>query len=111
MDVPARQAYSHWASVGSVNSWPLVAESQRQKAMAASQVTRTTGWAGLFEGFAERDALIAFAFATNALFLVLNLILGLIFLPRAMTLLREMRRQRKAGETVRQPILHDPVDN
>jgi len=63
--------------------------------------TRELAWAGLFEGAADRDALIAFAFATNALFLLLNLALGLVFLPRAMTLLRELRRQQKAAETTR----------
>jgi len=72
--------------------------------------TRELAWAALFEGVADRDALIAFAFATNAVFLVLNLVLGLVFLPRALTLLRELRRQRKAGESVREPLLHDPVD-
>jgi hypothetical protein len=72
--------------------------------------TRELAWAGLFDGVADRDGLIAFAFATNAIFLVLNVILGLVFLPRAMNLLRELRRQRKAGETVPEPLLHDPVD-
>jgi hypothetical protein len=72
--------------------------------------TRELAWAGLFEGSAERDALIAFAFATNAIFLILNIMIGLVFLPRAMTLVRELRRQRKAGEKVREPLLHDPVD-
>ncbi len=43
--VPARQAYSHWASVGSVKRAPARRESQRQKAVACSQETRTTGWA------------------------------------------------------------------
>ena len=72
--------------------------------------TRELAWAALFEGTAERDALIAFAFATNAIFLVLNLILGVVFLPKAMTLVRELRRQRQAGEPIREPLLHDPVD-
>jgi len=72
--------------------------------------TRELAWAGLFEEFAARDALIAFAFATNTIFLVLNLALGLVFLPRALTLIRELRRRQKAGEPVREPLLHDPVD-
>jgi len=72
--------------------------------------TRELAWAGLFEGVADRDALIAFAFATNAIFLVLNVILGLVFLPRALNLLRELRRQQKAGEAPPEPLLHDPVD-
>jgi hypothetical protein len=72
--------------------------------------TRELAWAGLFEDFAARDALIAFAFATNAIFLVLNLLLGIVFLPRALTLVREMRRQQAAGESIPEPLLHDPVD-
>jgi len=73
--------------------------------------TRELAWAGLFEGFAERDALIAFALATNAIFLVLNVILGVIFLPRALALVRELRRRRKAGESLHEPLLHDPADS
>jgi hypothetical protein len=72
--------------------------------------TRELAWANLFEGAAERDALIAFAFATNSVFLVLNLLLGLAFLPSALALLRELRRKRQAGEPLPAPILHDPVD-
>lgn len=73
--------------------------------------TRELAWAELFEGAADRDALIAFALATNGIFLVLNLLLGLVFLPRALALVREFRRRQKAGEEVRTPILHDPVDS
>lgn len=72
--------------------------------------TRELAWAGLFEGHAARDELIAFALATNGVFLVLNLVLGLVFLPRALSLIREFRRRQKAGEPVSTPILHDPVD-
>ncbi len=73
--------------------------------------TRELAWAELFEGAAPRDELIAFALATNGIFLVLNLGLGLVFLPKALALVREFRRQRKAGEKVPEPILHDPVDS
>ena len=73
--------------------------------------TRELAWAELFEGAAARDELIAFAFATNVVFLVLNLIVGLVFLPRAIFLIRELRRKRHAGEPVRAPILRDPVDS
>ena len=41
-----RQAYSHWASVGSVNFRPVFCDSQRQKAIAFSQDTRITGCVG-----------------------------------------------------------------
>jgi hypothetical protein len=73
--------------------------------------TRELAWAELFEGAAARDELIAFAFATNSVFLVLNLLLGVAFLPRALSLLRELRRKQQAGEPMPAPILHDPVDN
>ena len=73
--------------------------------------TRELAWAALFEGSAEHDTLIAFALATNAVFLVLNLLLGVIFLPRALSLLRELRRKRKEGEPVPAPILRDPVES
>ena len=73
--------------------------------------TRELAWAELFEGAAARDELIAFAFATNVVFLVLNLIVGVVFLPRAISLIRELRRKRHAGEPVRAPILRDPVDS
>ena len=52
MSVPARQAHSHWASVGSVNFRPVFCESQWQNAMASFQVTRTTGWFGWLTGIA-----------------------------------------------------------
>ena len=45
------------------------------------------------------------------MFLVLNLLLGLVFLPRALSLLRTLREKRKAGEPVPAPILHDPVES
>jgi len=34
-----------------------------------------------------------------------------VFLPRALSLVREFRRRQKAGERVEAPILHDPVDS
>jgi len=34
-----------------------------------------------------------------------------IFLPRALSLLRELRRKRKEGEPVPAPILRDPVES
>ena len=43
---PARQAHSHWASVGSVIRRPVRADSQRQKARACDHETRTAGCRG-----------------------------------------------------------------
>jgi hypothetical protein len=72
--------------------------------------TREVTWAALFADHADRDTLIAYALGTNAVFLVLNLALGLIFLPQALRLLAAVRRARKEGQPLHEPILHDPTD-
>lgn len=72
--------------------------------------TRELAWAGLFSEFGDRDTLLAYALGTNAVFLALNLALGLLFLPRALQLLAAVRRARKAGEPLPEPLLHDPTD-
>jgi hypothetical protein len=72
--------------------------------------TRELAWAALFSGFGTRDALIAYAFAVNAIFLVLNLLLGILFLPRALELAAAVRRARRAGAPLARPPLHDPTD-
>src|ERR1039458_4744294 len=46
--VPARQAYSHCASVGSANVRPTLRESQSQNASASSYVTVMTGCSSLW---------------------------------------------------------------
>lgn len=72
--------------------------------------TRELAWAGLFAEFGDRDQLIANALAVNAVFLVINLLLGLIFLPRALQLVAAVRRARHEGAAVPEPLLHDPTD-
>jgi hypothetical protein len=72
--------------------------------------TREVAWAALFADHADRDVLVAYALGTNAVFLVLNLALGLIFLRRALQLLAAVRRAREEGEPIPEPILHDPTD-
>jgi hypothetical protein len=67
-------------------------------------------WAGLFEEHASRDALYAFAFSTNTIFLVLNVLIGVIFFRRALGLLTEVRRTRESGEEVPAPLLRDAID-
>jgi hypothetical protein len=67
-------------------------------------------WAGLFEEHASRDALLAFAFATNAIFLILNVAIGVLFFRRALSLLTVVRRTRKAGEELPEPLLRDAID-
>ena len=72
--------------------------------------TRELVWAALFADYANRDTLIAYALATNAIFLLLNLAIGLLFLPRALQLLAAVRNARREGEALPQPLLHDPTD-
>lgn len=72
--------------------------------------TRELAWAGLFAEYGERDELIAYALGVNAVFLIINLILGLIFLPRALQLLATVRRARREGAEVPERLLHDPTD-
>ncbi|HEY5656830.1 MAG TPA: hypothetical protein VIY27_03485 [Myxococcota bacterium] len=72
--------------------------------------TRELAWAHLFADFGPRDALIAYAFAVNALFFVFNVVIGVFFLPRALELISAVRRARREGERVPRPLLHDPTD-
>lgn len=72
--------------------------------------TRELAWAGLFGEYADRDHLIAYAFSINAIFLVLNVMLGVIFLSRALELLRAVRRARREGERLPSALVGDPTD-
>ena len=72
--------------------------------------TREVAWAALFAEYGARDQLIAYALAINAVFLVLNLILGLVFLTQALRLLSAVREARREGESLPGGILHDPTD-
>jgi hypothetical protein len=71
---------------------------------------RELTWAYLFSEYGSREALIAYAFATNAIFLVMHVVIGVIFLPRAIELVTRMRRARASGEAPPEPLLHDPID-
>jgi hypothetical protein len=73
--------------------------------------TRELAWAGLFADYGPRDALIAYALSINAVFLILNAILGVIFLPRALELIGAVRQARRQGEPLPRPIVHDPTDS
>jgi hypothetical protein len=71
--------------------------------------TREVAWAALFSEFGPRDALIAYAFSVNMVFLALNVLLGLIFLPRALALLAAVRWVRRGGEPLETPW-RDPTE-
>ena len=72
--------------------------------------TRELAWAGLFGEYADRDHLIAYAFSINAIFLVLNVLIGVIFLSRALELIRAVRQARREGERLPRVIVGDPTD-
>ena len=72
--------------------------------------TRELAWAALFEDFGPRDALIAYALSINAIFLLLNAVLGVLFLNRALELIGAVRRAQREGEPVPHPMLRDPAD-
>jgi hypothetical protein len=75
--------------------------------------TRELTWAALFSDHHPRDVLIAYAFATNALFLVFHVVLGALFVPRALALLREVREARREGAMLGPPALapmRDPAE-
>jgi len=72
--------------------------------------TRELTWAALFGEFGERDALIAYAFAVNAIFLVINVLIGVVFLSRALQLIGAVRRAQREGEAIPGPLLRDPTD-
>ncbi len=72
--------------------------------------TRELAWAELFSDFAPHDTLVAYAFAVNAIFLIINALLGVIFLRRALELLAAMRKARREGQPAPEPLFHDPTD-
>ena len=72
--------------------------------------TRELAWAALFSDFGERDALIAYAFSVNSIFLVLNGLLGMLFLQKALALIREVRETRRSGGKLPHPFFPDPTD-
>jgi hypothetical protein len=73
--------------------------------------TRELAWKNLFSEYGTHDQLIAYAFAVNTVFLILNVLIGVIFLKRAIELISEVRRARKTGEpTPPARLLRDPAD-
>jgi hypothetical protein len=71
--------------------------------------TRELSWATLFSEFGERDALIAYAFSVNAIVLVINVLLGVMFLSRALQLIGAVWRAQQKGEEIPE-LRRDPTD-
>lgn len=72
--------------------------------------TREIVWANVFHGYGSEASLYAFALWTNVIFLVMHVLIGVLFLNRAMTLLSDLRRTRSEVDSVRAPILRDALD-
>jgi hypothetical protein len=70
---------------------------------------RETVWAALFAEYGSRDALIAYAFATNTIFMVMHLLIGLAFVRRAFDLAAEVRRT-ALTQPLQEPLLRDAID-
>lgn len=72
--------------------------------------TRELTWAASFADFAPRDMLIAYALATNTIFLLMHVVIGVIFLPKAIALISGMRKAKDELGTLKVPLLHDASD-
>ncbi len=72
--------------------------------------TREIVWANVFHGYGEEASLYAFALWTNVIFMVMHVLIGVLFLGRALTLLGDLRRTRSEVDAVRKPILRDALD-
>jgi hypothetical protein len=72
--------------------------------------TREIAFASLFEEFGSREALYAFALWTNTIFLAMHVIIGALFLSRAISLVRQVQLARESGQPVPSPILRDAID-
>ncbi len=72
--------------------------------------TREIVWANVFHGYGDEASLYAFALWTNLIFLIMHVLIGVLFLNRAMALFADLRRTRSQVESVRAPILRDALD-
>ncbi|MFQ5417684.1 MAG: hypothetical protein ACE5FL_11615 [Myxococcota bacterium] len=72
--------------------------------------TREITWSLCFSEFADRDALVAYAFATNTAFLLMHVVIGVTFLPSALRLIGAIRRARREGLEIPRPLIRDAAD-
>lgn len=71
--------------------------------------TREIVWAEIFHGYAGEASLYAFALWTNVTFLVMHVLIGVLFLNRAVALLQDLRTTEEVS-SVKKPILRDALD-
>lgn len=72
--------------------------------------TREILWANLFHGYGDEASLYAFALWTNVIFLMMHVLIGVLFLNRALSLFTDLRRSTLDAESMRHPILRDALD-
>jgi len=72
--------------------------------------TREIVWANVFHGYGSEPALYAFALWTNVIFLVMHVLIGVLFLNRALALFADLRRTPIDVKSLRRPILRDALD-
>jgi hypothetical protein len=72
--------------------------------------TREIIWANVFHGYGDEPSLYAFALWTNTIFLIMHVLIGTLFLNRALALLSDLRSTQLDVESVRHPILRDALD-
>ena len=72
--------------------------------------TREIIWANLFHGYGSEASLYAFALWTNVIFLIMHVLIGVLFLNRALALLSDLRHTPVDVDSVRRPILRDALD-
>ncbi len=72
--------------------------------------TREIVWASVFHGYGDEATLYAFALWTNLVFLMMHVLIGVLFLNRAIALFADLRRTRSQVDSVRAPIFRDALD-
>lgn len=72
--------------------------------------TREIVWANLFHGYADEASLYAFALWTNVIFLAMHVLIGVLFFRRAVTLIADLRRQRREAEPAVESRLPNALD-
>jgi hypothetical protein len=72
--------------------------------------TREIVWANVFHGYGDEVSLYTFALWTNVIFLIMHVLIGVMFLNRAVSLFADLRRTRSHVDSVRHPILRDALD-
>jgi hypothetical protein len=72
--------------------------------------TRELVWTEIFHGYGSSASLAAFALWTNVVFLAMHVLIGVLFLNRALSLLGDLRRSRREAGSVRPPLFRDAMD-